>query len=127
MKGDRSRPDCPEVVGVTEKSVRTVFVPGIDRVLAALEAWVAVGRMVAITGDIAHAVLLLAAGIWLSQAIFVRQIMMMMRAQGFAEAPSVRATLIQSVAPILLAAGLATRPVALLLILRVRRETNESG
>ena len=45
--------------------------------------------------------------------------MMMMRAEGFAEAPSVGATLIRSVAPLLLATGLATRPVALLLVLGV--------
>ena len=45
--------------------------------------------------------------------------MMMMRAEGFAEAPSAGATLIRSIAPLLLATGLVTRPVALLLVLGV--------
>jgi len=48
--------------------------------------------------------------------------MMMMRANGFAEAPSAGATLIQGVAPLLLATGLATRPVALLLILGIGQD-----
>jgi NADH dehydrogenase/putative oxidoreductase len=73
-----------------------------------------------IAGNFAHAFLLLAARIWLSQAIFVHQIMMMMmRAEGFAEAPSAGATLIRSIAPLLLATGLVTRPVSLLLVLGV--------
>ena len=72
-----------------------------------------------IAGNFAHAFLLLTARIWLSQAIFVHQIMIMMRAEGFAEAPSAGATLIRSIAPLLLATGLATRPVALLLVLGV--------
>jgi NADH:ubiquinone reductase (H+-translocating) len=58
----------------------------------------------------------------LSQVIFVHQIMMMMHAGGFAEAPAVGATLIQSVAPLLLATGLATRPVALLLAFGVGQD-----
>ena len=70
--------------------------------------------------------MLLVARIWLSQAIFVHQIMMMMRATGFAEAPSVGSTLIQSVAPLLLASGLATRPVALLLLFGVGRDVSEA-
>ncbi|HXA22494.1 MAG TPA: NAD(P)/FAD-dependent oxidoreductase [Acetobacteraceae bacterium] len=90
-----------------------------QHVSAALEGWVAVGRKVAIAGNIVHAFLLLAARVWLSQAIFVHQIMMMMRAEGFAEAPSAGATLIRSVAPVLLATGLATRPVTLILVLGV--------
>jgi len=88
-------------------------------VSATLEGWVAVARSVAIAGNIAQAVLLLTARIWLSQAIFVHQVMMMMRAAGFAEAPTAGATLIRSVVPLLLATGLATRPVALVLILGV--------
>jgi len=80
---------------------------------------VAAGRGVAIVGGFAHAALLLAVRIWLSQAIFVHQMMMMMRAERFTEAPSVEATLIWSVAPLLLATGLATRPVALLLVLGI--------
>ena len=43
--------------------------------------------------------------------------MTMMRAEGFSEAPPVADTLIHSLAPLLLATGLATRPVALLLLL----------
>jgi len=82
-----------------------------------VEAWAAVGRWVTVSGGIAQAVLLLAARIWLSHAIFVHQLMMMMRAEGFSEALLFGDTLIRSVAPLLLAIGLATRPVALLLVL----------
>ncbi len=66
------------------------------------------------------------ARIWLSQAIFVHQIMAMMRATGFSEAPSVGSTLIQSVAPLLLASGLATRLVALLLLFGVGQDVSEA-
>ncbi len=106
MSGDRSDPGRPEARSSLP-----------ERVSAALEGWVAVGRGIAIAENIAHAALLLAGRIWLGQAIFVHQIMMMMRAEGFAEEPSVGAALIRSVAPLLLATGLATRPVALLLLL----------
>ena len=119
MNGDRSHPDRPEVAGAAEKAVLAAWTSPVEHVSAALEGWVAVGRKVAIAGNIVHAFLLLAARVWLSQAIFVHQIMMMMRAEGFAEAPSAGATLIRSVAPLLLATGLATRPVALLLVLGV--------
>jgi hypothetical protein len=78
------------------------------------------------TGGIVQAGLLLVARIWLSQAVFVHQIMAMMRATGFSEAPSVGSTLIQSVAPLLLASGLATRPVALLLLFGVGRDVSEA-
>ena len=83
-----------------------------DHVSAALESWVAVARRVVITGGILHAILLLTARISLGQAIFVHQIMMMMRAQGFAVAPSAGATLIRGVGRAA-CGGLATRPVAL--------------
>jgi hypothetical protein len=128
MNGDRSHPDCPGIAGAAEKAVPAVQASGAEHVSAALESWVALGRRVAITGGIVHAVLLflLAARIWLSQAIFVHQIMMMMRAEGFAEVPSVGATLIRSVAPLLLATGLGTRPVALLLILGVGQDLSEA-
>src|SRR5277367_6433450 len=78
------------------------------------------------TGGIVQAGLLLVARIRLSQAVFVHQIMAMMRATGFSEAPSVGSTLIQSVAPLLLASGLATRPVALLLLFGVGRDVSEA-
>jgi uncharacterized membrane protein YphA (DoxX/SURF4 family) len=78
------------------------------------------------TGGIVQAGLLLVARIWLSQAVFVHQIMAMMRATGFSEAPSIGSTLIQSVAPLLLASGLATRPVALLLLFGVGRDVSEA-
>jgi NADH dehydrogenase/putative oxidoreductase len=115
MNGDRSHPDRPEVAGAAEKAVLAAR----THVPAAVEGWVAVGRRFAVAGNIVHAFLLLAARVWLSQAIFVHQIMMMMRAEGFAEAPSAGATLIRSIAPLLLATGLATRPVALILVLGV--------
>ncbi|HXA54895.1 MAG TPA: hypothetical protein VNV37_08485, partial [Solirubrobacteraceae bacterium] len=108
MNGDRSGPDRPGVCASL-----------LERVSAGLEDWVAIGRSVAVAGNVIHAVLILTARIWLSQAIFVHQIMMMMLAEGFAEAPSAGATLIRSVAPLLLATGLATRPVALFLVLGV--------
>src|SRR5271157_3897632 len=107
MSGDRSLLERPEVSGAAEKAPLAARTSRVEHV------WVAVGRRVAVSGNIVHAVLLLAARVWLSQAIFVHQIMMMMRAEGFAEPPSVGATLIRSVAPLLLATGLATRPVAL--------------
>lgn len=92
---------------------------GAERVSAAINGWAAVARWTAIAGGVCQAALLLVARIWLSQAIFVHQIMMMMRAEGFAEPPPGGATLIRSVAPLLLATGLATRPVALLLVLGI--------
>ena len=116
MSGDRTQLDRPVVLGAEGTAARA---SGRDYVSTTLESWMAVGRRVAITGGVAQAVLLLAARIWLSQAVFVHQIMMMMRAEGFAQAPSVGATLIRSVAPLLLATGLATRAVALLLVLGV--------
>ena len=48
--------------------------------------------------------------------------MMIMRAESFVEAPSVGAMLTRSVAPLLLATGLATRPVALPLVLGVAQD-----
>jgi NADH dehydrogenase FAD-containing subunit len=119
MNRDRSGPDRPAVAGAAEKAVLATWTSPVEHVSAALEGWVAVGRKAAIAGNIVHAFLLLAARVWLSQAIFVHQIMMMMRAEGFAEAPSTGATLIRSIAPLLLATGLVTRPVALLLVLGV--------
>ncbi|HEX3830205.1 MAG TPA: NAD(P)/FAD-dependent oxidoreductase [Sporichthyaceae bacterium] len=119
MNGDRSHPDRPEVAGAAENAVLAARTPRLDLLSAALEGCLAVRRRVAVTGHIVHAFLLLAVRIWLSQAIFVHQLMMMMRAEGFAEAPSAGATLIQSIAPLLLATGLATRPVALILVLGV--------
>jgi NADH dehydrogenase FAD-containing subunit len=119
MNGDRSSPDRPEVLGAARKAALGVCASFLERVSPGFEDWVAIGRNVVIAGNFAHAFLLLAARIWLSQAIFVHQIMMMMRAEGFAEAPSAGATLIRSIAPLLLATGLVTRPVALLLVLGV--------
>jgi NADH dehydrogenase FAD-containing subunit len=119
MNGDRSSPDRPEVLGAARKATLGVCASLLERVSAGFEDWVAIGRNLVIAGNFAHAFLLLAARIWLSQAIFVHQIMMMMRAEGFTEAPSAGATLIRSIAPLLLATGLVTRPVALLLVLGV--------
>src|SRR3984885_5961503 len=119
MNGDRSGPDRPEVPEAAGKAASGVCASLLERVSAGLEDWVAIGRSVAVAGNVIHAVLILTARIWLSQAIFVHQIMMMMRAEGFAEAPSAGAALIRSVAPLLLATGLASRPVALALVLGV--------
>jgi NADH dehydrogenase FAD-containing subunit len=119
MNGDRSGPDRPEVPEAAGKAASGVCASLLERVSAGFEDWVAIGRNVVIAGNFAHAFLLLAARIWLSQAIFVHQIMMMMHAEGVAEAPSTGATLIRSITPLLLATGLVTRPVALLLVLGV--------
>jgi NADH dehydrogenase FAD-containing subunit len=113
MSGEQSSPGRPAAVEDAASAVRS---PRAEPTSAVAEAWAAIGRWVAIGGGVAQAALLLAARIWLSQAIFVHQIMTMMRAEGFSEAP-VADTLIHSLAPLLLATGLATRPVALLLLL----------
>jgi NADH:ubiquinone reductase (H+-translocating) len=117
MRADQSRPDLPEVAGATETALSAAPQLGMEHVAAVLEWSEAVRRWTVITGGVAGAVLLLAARIWLSQALFVHQIMMMMRAEGFSEATSAGATLIRSIGPLLLAIGLVTRPVALLLVL----------
>ena len=126
MSGDRSHLDQPEVSRATGKAALAAQTLLKEHVSAALELWISIGRRVLIAGDIVQAVLLLAARVWLSQTIFVHQIMMMMRAEGFAEVPSTGATLIRSVAPLLLAAGLATRPAALLLVLGVGQGVAEA-
>ena len=125
MSEDPSRTDRPAfgAAGTAASAARSVRQ---ERVAAVLEGWEAVGRWAVFTGGIVQAGLLLVARIWLSQAVFVHQIMAMMRATGFSEAPSVGSTLIQSVAPLLLASGLATRPVALLLLFGVGRDVSEA-
>ena len=90
-----------------------------------LEGSAAARSWMAVTGGGIQAVILLAARVWLSQDVFLHQVMMMMRAEGFAAAPSVGAALIRAVAPALLAVGLATRPVALLLLLGVGLDRSE--
>jgi hypothetical protein len=97
-----------------------------ERVSTVFEGWEAVSRWTAFTGLIVRPGLLLVARIWLSQAIFVHQIMMMMHGTGFSEAPPVEAMLIRSVTPLLLASGLATRPVALLLLVGVGQDASEA-
>ncbi len=116
MRADPSRPDRPEVARAIEAALPAAPKLGAEHVAAVLAWWDIVRRWTVITGGVAGAVLLLVARIWLSQALFVHQIMMMMRADGFSEAPSGGATLIRSIAPLLLASGLVTRPVALLLV-----------
>jgi NADH dehydrogenase FAD-containing subunit len=98
--------------------------PGAERVFAALELCAAVRHWIAVAGNVAQPAILLAARIWLSQAIFVHQVMMMMHAEGFLGEPSVEATLIRGLAPLLLATGLATRPVSLLLVLGVGQDVS---
>ena len=83
------------------------------------DAWTIGRRWAEPTGSFALAVLLLAARVWLSQAIFVHQLMAMMQAHGIVEAPSAGAILLRGVAPTLLVIGLLTRPVALLLALGI--------
>ena len=117
MSGDQPPPECSEALEEAKTAAPAVRSVGAEHAAAVVEAWAAVGRSAAVAAGVAQAALLLAARIWLSQAIFVHQIMMMMRAKGFSETPPVADTLIRSLAPLLLATGLATRPVALLLLL----------
>jgi NADH dehydrogenase/putative oxidoreductase len=84
-----------------------------------LEAFISAGRGVRAAGNMVHAVLLLTTRIWLSQAILVHQIAMMMHAEGFAEVPSSGPTLVRTIVPLLLATGLLTRPLALILVFGV--------
>ena len=126
MSEDPSRTDRP-ALGAAETAASAARSVRQERVAAVLEGWEAVGRWAVFTGGVVQAGLLLVARIWLSQAVFVHQIMAMMRATGFSEAPSVGSTLIQSVAPLLLASGLATRPVALLLLFGVGRDVSEAA
>jgi NADH dehydrogenase FAD-containing subunit len=83
------------------------------------DTWMTGRRWAEPAGRFAQAGLLLAARVWLSQAIFVHQLMAMMQAQGIVDAPSAGAILLRSVAPTLLVIGLLTRPVALLLALGI--------
>lgn len=69
--------------------------------------------------------LLLATRIWLSQIVFVQRVMMMMAAGGGHVVPFALDAAVQSVAPLLLASGLLTRPVALALL--VETDWNPSG
>lgn len=121
MNENSSRPDRRESIaaGTAAPDYGSAF---LERVPAVIDGWEAARRWAVSTGGVVRGGLLLVARIWLSQAIFVHQIMMMMRAVGFSEAPPVGATLIQSVTPLLLASGLATRPVALLLLFGVGQD-----
>jgi NADH dehydrogenase FAD-containing subunit len=83
------------------------------------DAWTTGRRWAGPAASFAQAALLLAARVWLSQAIFVHQLMAMMQARRVVEAPSAGATLLHGVAPTLLVIGLLTRPVALLLALGI--------
>jgi NADH dehydrogenase FAD-containing subunit/uncharacterized membrane protein YphA (DoxX/SURF4 family) len=65
---------------------------------------------------IARSGVLLAARIWLSQALFVHGLMAMMQAEGFSRQPSGWSALALAVLPLLLTVGGLTRPVALLLL-----------
>src|ERR1700691_1434076 len=60
--------------------------------------------------------LLLATRVWLSQVVFVHRIMMMVAAGGGPPPPFALEAVIQGVAPLLLATGLLTRPVAATLL-----------
>jgi len=107
-------PDHPDPASKVRTTPAGRRAPLRDRASAAFACIAAFERWVGITGKVGQAALLLAARIWLSQAIFIHHLMMMMRAEDFV-APPPGATLIRSVAPLLLATGLLTRPVALLL------------
>ena len=93
--------------------------PLLEFAWTALERLVELRRSVCVPGHVAQAGLLLAARVWLSQAIFVHQVMMMMHAEAFAGAPPMGATVIRSVAPLLLAVGIFTRPLAVILALGI--------
>jgi NADH dehydrogenase FAD-containing subunit len=93
---------------------------GMDRRFAEARAILSVDRSwLTEGGKAARAGLLLAARVWLGQAIFIHQLMTMMHDGGFDKAPPIAATLLPDVAPLLLLTGLLTRPVALLLALGI--------
>jgi NADH dehydrogenase FAD-containing subunit len=83
------------------------------------DAWTAGRRWAEPLGSSAQAAVLLAARVWLSQAIFIHQLMAMMHAYGDGDVPSTGSALLRGVAPMLLVTGLLTRPVALLLALGI--------
>jgi NADH dehydrogenase FAD-containing subunit len=93
----------------------------------ALEFVAGCDQWMRILGTVAQAVLLLVARIWLSQTIFVHGLMMMMSAEGVIRTPPTWPTLMQGVDPLLLAAGFATRPVALFVLLGIGVEGAGSG
>ena len=66
---------------------------------------------------VAKSGVVLAARIWLSQAVFVHGLMAMMQADGFSHEPSGLSALARGILPSLLTVGLLTRPVALLLLI----------
>jgi NADH dehydrogenase FAD-containing subunit len=68
-------------------------------------------------GQFAYAGVLLAARIWLAQAAFVGGLMAMMQAEGFSRLPPAPVTVLEGVLPFLLAVGVLTRPLALILLL----------
>ena len=84
--------------------------PIIEDQIGAGTRWLASGSSVAYAG------LLLAARIWLAQAVFVHGIMMMMQAEGFTQEPSGWEALLRGILPALLTFGLLTRPAALILL-----------
>src|ERR1700761_5455847 len=98
MSGDPSSPEGSEAAWRAEAAAPTLWSRYVEQATALVEPWAAVGRRAAVAAGIAQAILLLAARIWLSQAIFVHQMMIMMRAEGFSVAAPVGATLIQSIA-----------------------------
>jgi NADH dehydrogenase FAD-containing subunit len=83
------------------------------------ETWIHGRRWAGPAGNFARATLLLGARIWLSQMIFVHQVMAMMHAQQAGDMPPATAVLLRAVAPVLLATGLLTRPTALLIALGI--------
>src|ERR1700761_5189515 len=70
-------------------------------------------RVTASLSVVATSGVVLAARLWLSQAVFVHGLMVMMQAQGLSHEPSGWSALAQGILPFLLTVGLLTRPVAL--------------
>ena len=119
MESESSASRGIEALRTVRRTVLGGPAPLLESTSAALEYLVGLRRWVGITGRVAQAGLLLAARIWLSQAIFVHQLMMMMHAAEFAGAPPVEAALTRSVAPLFLAMGLLTGPLTLILVLGI--------
>ena len=61
--------------------------------------------------------LLLSTRVWLSQVVFVHRIMMMMAPEADHATPFALEAAVQGIGPLLLAAGLLTRPIALALLI----------
>ncbi len=76
-------------------------------------------RLVRPVGHFADAILRVVARIWLSQTVLIHGIMAMMQVSPVREVPATWDTALHTIVPLLLTAGLSTRPLALVLLIRM--------